>query len=235
MVRFDGQRWAEYVTEFVSPDFRRFGDVVRERILPVFDGINQEADEVRNRRYAELMTSTPASEDWGDAGGIAESAMEAGFERYETLFSMRFATLNLFSAALYHLTEQHLVDLAMRVADNYQRIEVSPRDAVSWFKEEMSLDASALPSWSVINELRLVANVVKHAEGHSAEDLRKLRPDLFDIPQFQFKGFGASHGRVRKPLFGEDVYVTSDDFERYHVGSMAFWAEVAAAMQSLTR
>jgi hypothetical protein len=38
--------------------------------------------------------------------------------------------------------------------------------------------------WARIDELRLVANSVKHAEGPSAQQLRELRADLFQNPAF---------------------------------------------------
>ena len=34
-------------------------------------------------------------------------------------------------------------------------------------------------SWNDLEELRLVCNAVKHAEGGSAKALEKIRPDLF--------------------------------------------------------
>ena len=87
----------------------------------------------------------------------------------------------------------------------------------------------------MINELQLIANAVKHGEGHSAADLHQVRPDLFVLPQFKGKGIGTHRMRVRKPLFGQDIYVSADDFAKYHDGSVAFWNEIAAALPDLSR
>lgn len=187
-MRFDGQRWEEYVTQFVCPDFRRFGEVVRARILPVFDDIKQESDELAKRHYREMMSSASSYDD--DGGAISDLALEAGYEHYDMLSSMRSATLNLFSAALYHLTEQHLVDLRMRILDDYHNDEVSSGDVIGWFKDDVGLKMKALPSWRLIRELQHLANVVKHAEGGSAKALRKSRPDLFQLPQLKARGIG---------------------------------------------
>jgi hypothetical protein len=233
--RFNGHHWKEYVENLVTPDFQRFGDVVRNRILPVFDGINKEADEHARQRYDELMSSAIPREDWDDGGAIAELAMEAGYDHYDMLVSMRSATLNLYAAALYHLTEQHIVDLCVMILDYHKREEIPPGEAIKWFKDEVGLDVKDLPSWAVIKELRLVANAVKHGEGHSAADLHRLRPDLFVLPQFKAAGIGTHRMRVRKPLFGQDIYVSSDDFAKYHDRSVAFWNEIAAALDTLTR
>jgi hypothetical protein len=51
--------------------------------------------------------------------------------------------------------------------------------------DTLGLDLSSLPSWPVIDELRLVANVVKHGEGDSAEKLRETRPELFVYPSLR--------------------------------------------------
>ena len=78
-------------------------------------------------------------------------------------------------------------------------------------------------------------NAVKHGERHSAADLRQLRPGLFVLPQFKDRGIGTHRLRVRKPLFGQDICVSADDFAKYHDGSAAFWNETAAALPDLTR
>lgn len=235
MNRFNGHRWKEYVDNLVTPDFQRFGDVVRTRILPVFDGINKEADDLAKQRYDELMSSAGPHEDWDDGGAIADLAMEAGYDHYDMLVSMRSATLNLYAAAFYHLTEQHIVDLRAMILDEHHRNEISPAVAIEWFKTDLGLNLKNLPSWPMINELMLVANAVKHGEGRSAAELRRLRPDLFVLPQFKGRGIGTHRLRVRKPLFGQDIYVSADDFAKYHDGSVVFWNEMAAALPDLTR
>ena len=107
------------------------------------------------------------------------------------------------------------------ILDNHQRDEIPTAEAIKWFKNDVGLDLKGLLSWPVINELRLVANAVKHGEGHSAADLRQLRPDLFVLPQFKDREIGTHRLRVRKPLFGQDIYVSADDFAKYHDGSAA--------------
>jgi hypothetical protein len=54
------------------------------------------------------------------------------------------------------------------------------------------------------------------------------------MPQFRAQG-ALAPTRVRKPLFGQDIYVMPEDFDRYHAGSVAFWTELADALSTLTR
>jgi hypothetical protein len=232
---FDGTRWQEYVTTFVGPDFQQFGDVVKKRILPVFEGIKEEADAVAHESYRELLKQ-PADPDYWDAGDVADAAMQQGFAHYEMLTSMRWATLGLYSAALYHLTEQHLVDLLVHILNSYGRDEVPMKEVFRWYREDLTLDVETLPSWPIISELRLVANAIKHAEGWSVKELEKLRPDLFQV--LQLNNFPEARWvgrRVRKPLFGQEIYIGPEDFTRYHGASVAFWTELADALPALSR
>jgi hypothetical protein len=130
------------------------------------------------------------------------------------------------------LTEQHLIDLPLQILNYEGRHNLRPEQAVSWFKDTIGLDLASLPSWPLIDELRLVANVVKHGEGTSAEDLRKIRADLFVYPTLRKDRAGVGTLRIEASLFGHDFFVTKEEFETYHKGSVAFWTELADALPS---
>jgi hypothetical protein len=232
---FNGIYWGRYVEKRVCTDFQSFGGMVRNRVLPVFDGMKQELDDLEERRRNELMSAVDDSqEDYRAKGEVMEAlAVNEAMEHATMLSAVYYATLNLYAAALFHLTEQHIVDLSTRILDYRHRAEMALADAIKWFNEDVGLDLKGLPTWAVINELRLVAHTVKHGEGHSAKALCELRPDLFTLPHH--RSDGAADLRVRKPLFGEGVYVTEEDFVTYHIGSVAFWNEIAAVLPSLTR
>jgi hypothetical protein len=237
MNRFHGSHWSEYVRERVCPRFQQFGDLVRSRVLPAFEGINDEAHALEQRRYQELMASVEApEEDMWDAGeAMADIAFNEAMDHAVLLGSMKFATINLFAAALYHLTEQHLIDLVLRIHNNDQRHNHRPEEAITWFKQALGLDFSMLPSWQTIKELQLVANVVKHGEGGSAAQLRKIRPDLFVYPSLRDRHAPFENLRVETTLFGQDFFVTQEEFETYHKATVAFWSELAEALPALTR
>jgi hypothetical protein len=86
-----------------------------------------------------------------------------------------------------------------------------------------------------MDELRLVANVVKHGEGGSATELRKRRPDLFVYPSLKGQVDPIETLSVEATLFGQDFFVTKEEFEAYHKGSVAFWTELADALPALSR
>jgi hypothetical protein len=164
---------------------------------------------------------------------MAELAFNEAMDYAVTLSSMRFSTLSLFSAALYHMSEQHLIDLRQEILFDDGHEAVSADAAIEWFKDEVGLNLKTLRSWELINELRLVANTVKHAEGGSAKALRRVRPQLFVFPGLEDRYL--LHLRLRTPLFGQELFVTRDDFVRYHQGSVSFWTELGEELPKLAR
>src|SRR5437762_1347744 len=96
------------------------------------------------------------------------------------------------------------------------------QNVTDWYKRHFLVDLTQFPQWPVVNELRLVANTTKHAEGSSAEDLRLIRPELFQNPIVRNVGLASSpvmHIPVSLPLGGDGLYVTNDDFHRYQTAS----------------
>jgi hypothetical protein len=62
-------------------------------------------------------------------------------------------------------------------------------------------------------ELRLVANVVKHGDGKSCEELRALAPRLFEGLNYYFDIFSKADGPE----------LTPEDFRRYAKAAKDFW------------
>ena len=82
-------------------------------------------------------------------------------------------------------------------------------------------------------ELKLIANTIKHAEGPSAGKLYKIRPDLFSNPILQDESrMMTKRWVVSKPLFGEDLYITLDDFTLFVEAVKGFWSEFAEIIEA---
>jgi hypothetical protein len=237
MKRFHGTHWGDHVQKRIVRRFEQFGDIVHSRVLSTFEGINEEATALEKQRYQEFMSSFEFN---GGDSSEAEQAMQdlafnEAMDYAVTLSSMRFTTLNLFSAALYHLTEQHLIDLGLQIQNDDERHNLRPEQAITWFKDTVGLDVANLHSWPLIAELKLVANVVKHGEGESADRLREKRPDLFVAPSLRNEEIRIGTRRIEPVLFGQEFFVTTDDFSKYHKCSVAFWTEFGEALSKLAR
>jgi hypothetical protein len=81
----------------------------------------------------------------------------------------------------------------------------------------------------------LVANTVKHAEGRSAEKLRKKRPELFTHPvirKLRGKVRDDFFPPLRLPLAGEGLFVTEEILSEYISTAVAFLDTIASHFET---
>jgi hypothetical protein len=202
------------------------------RVLAEWDNLEVRAERIADGEWTRLMSEPGDAAT--DAGAIAERATEAGQEFYDTMFPMGQTMINLFTVGLFHLFEQQLVVLA-RAMTQTTSVPYSMPGVFSILNEQLSIDiASSYSMASRLNQLRLIANVVKHAEGSSAITLRSIRPELFDHPAVRGLARPGSIGSalIREPLAGEGIYVTRADYDAYAADVAAFWS---ALMSDLDR
>jgi len=205
----------------VLPFVRVYGQWVDEHIVPLASRLTAMAEAVEKQSYDELM-SQPVGEDYsGDGSEEAEQAFDIGLSFYEHISDMYQGTLNLFAAGLFHVTEQQLANLTRDGAIDIEGPDTKLQHVVDWYKQHFQIDLAQFPSWSLVEELRHLANTTKHAEGSSERQLRSIRPELFQnpllrndphIPSFQMP--------VHLPLGGDGLYVTGDDFRKYHKAAL---------------
>jgi len=225
--------WTGYFDTVFVPQIRELVDTLGDRLLPAFDNLEAAAERKSDEEY-ERLGSLPASEDV-DMADLAEKTMDAGVAHYQMMSGLRQGLQNMFAAALYHLYEQQVMLFHRR-----EVLDLREENDVALFKHSVFLerllrhgvDVKSLVSWPLIDELRLVANTVKHAEGDSASDLHSRRPELFIAPQVADLPFLGSKAvaRVFQPVMGEDVYVSIDDIKRYAIAVEQFWSELSDAM-----
>ena len=217
IVAVQGSYIAWRVRHAVLPFVRIYGQWVAERIIPLAAQLTKMADAVEQEAYDQSM-SQPAGEDYsGDGSEEAEYAFDVGLSFYQNISDMYQATLNLFAAGLFHVIEQQLADLTRDGAIEGEVSETKLQVVVNWYKQHFQVDLTQFPSWSVIEELRLVANTTKHAEGSAARQLRMIHPELFQNPLVRQvdPNTPVFHMPVHLPLGGDGLYVTGDDFRTY--------------------
>ncbi len=225
--------WRRVFRSDFVPQLSAIIETLERRLIPQFEGINAEAEKVSEEAWDRFM-SMPSTGD-EDPGDFAEAAQEAGVLHYSLMNGIRQGMLNLFAVALYHAFEQQLMLF-------YRKEVLHPAEendlklfALSVLTERLhnfGVAVEELPSWNEVNELRIVANTVKHAEGSSARKLRSIRPDLFKDPATADLSFApASYPRVFQPLVGEDLFVSIDDIKDYHGHLVRFWEDFYVALQ----
>lgn len=99
--------------------------------------------------------------DWGEQAGEAFSEVEGVQRIYREAFLI----------SLYHFWERELLKTMKKAQYNDQ-------EAFAFLK-----NMGLTPDEPNLTALRLAANVAKHSGGRSADDLHKVRPDLFDTTE----------------------------------------------------
>jgi hypothetical protein len=132
-------------------------------------------------------------------------------------------------AGLYHLFEQHSGSLLFQLRGPPPKGN-NVRDQLSKFLDHLAIDIEQLKGWSDVEELRLVANSVKHGDGSSSSQLRQRNPKLFLLYQDDPSGNFRFH-RVIRPLAGDGLYLTPDDFNRYAHALTEFWQSLLSALK----
>jgi hypothetical protein len=180
------------------------------RLLGAFSTIETEADEIADKTFG-AYGQLPGE---GDMGDFADSARDEGIAYYQTLSELKQGVTNLLAVGLYHLFEQHRDRVKSLLA-------ATGRDLP---------DLKQLSNWPKIEELRLVANTVKHADGKSAAQLRSVRPDYFVDPILRDSPLGQlverSPRRIENPLGGTDLFVGKADLDDYRDALRGLWEEL---------
>jgi len=197
------------VQRFALPYVAAYGQCFLRDVMPAFTNLEKRAEEVVEAEFQRLC-SEPAYDDWdGDVASLAEAANDKGQAFYDTMAGMRQAALNLFAVGLFHLLEQQLAYLCRDGAFTVPPPGDSKLcEVVAWFRGHFNLDLRTLAAWSSIDELRLVANATKHAEGRSARQLREHRPELFISPFIVEKypdAIERASWPIHLPLAGDDL------------------------------
>lgn len=201
----------------ILPECRTLGRLAHDRLLAGFTDIDGQANRVQAEALASRTTKAPLDPDFPFEAGL--DALMAGGDHYIALWNLRQATLNLLATLIYHLFEQHRKRY-MRTLTELRRRPVDWKDP-QW--------AKALPSATVVEELRLVANASKHGEGESAAELKQRRPDMFVNPVDALIGAAPREPAARAPFAGDGLFVSGADFAKYQSGVESLWREIAAA------
>ena len=211
-----------------------FARCMEEKIIPAFDSIDKEADEVEKEAFEN--PSGYIDPEYYDPSDAAENAFEKGLEYYEWMTDMLQGAINLFVVGLYHIFEQQLLFfhrkelLGQNEKDDHKLFEIKEVDKRL---RNHDIKIKEFDSWSKVDELRLVANTVKHADGISATLLKDKRPDLFSRPSNPLLiKFETPPGPVYTPLMGDNIYITKVEFTNYVHVVKEFWNEMRIALEN---
>ena len=225
--------WANYIKTVFLPGIEFFSRCMLEKVIPSFDNVEDEADEIEREAFEN--PGGLADPEFYDPADHAEGAFEKGLEYYEWMIGTLQGIINLFTAGLYHLFEQQFLFIYRR--ELLQRHEENDPNFLKFgiAKQRFSdqgIRIEDFGSWPKVNELRLLANTVQHADGVSATDLKAKRPDLFSRPDNRLViKLNRPPGPVYTPLTGNEIYVTKEEYLNYVNAVKEFWGEMASALE----
>jgi hypothetical protein len=230
--------WRGIFEKDFAPQLREMVDALERRVLPGFSDIEAEAQAHTDELWSELSQGPGTGDE--DLSDLAEAARDAGVDRYMLLDGIRQGIINLFAASLYHAFEQQVMTFLRKELLHPTEESNSRLFDMQEFQKRLSdhgIEVTASKSWSAIDELRLLANTVKHAEGKSAQRLHELRPDFFRKAGFPELGEWVTRWkpRVFQPLVGKDLYVEAKDVRAYLQSLLQFWDELWEALDKLDR
>lgn len=203
------------------PQLASLRETIFTRVLTAFDGLEAEADEIQ-RGTLERLEAT--ANEYSDGADIAEAAFDAGLEHYALITGARQTVINALAVALSHLFEQQRHLLTLRTLVDSEPNSRQREKNFSEFLATHGIDRTMFIHQAKLEELDLVANVAKHAEGQSAERLRTLRPELLVPPSIRGDSTLASPvGPINRTLMGEDLYVQPDHLRDYFDAVESFW------------
>lgn len=117
----------------------------------------------------------------------------------------RLLAVNIGTAGLCQLFERTCTTLARTwTGGKCESVE----GFVDWLRTNLGIDLQGQPCWLNVHELRLAARVMRHGDGASAEELRRVNPSLFSYPGID----------------GNEVCITEADFPRYAESLIALWS-----------
>lgn len=116
-----------------------------------------------------------------------------------------------------------------------RRPRVNVSSVENWSRTNLNIDFKTSPAWPRVEELEWVANVIKHAEGDSADKLRLRNPGLFVPTELRDADSDLSTPSpfvVSTPLSGDDLFVSKADYDDYVKDVIRFWEWFATALDS---
>ena len=238
MLHLGNRYWADYIKYSYVHSVSLYVEVLTDSLLPTFDNLSKEADEFANSEAQRLGRSF--NPDYGDPEDVLERAYESSIDWYINMSGVKQSLVNLYSVCLRHMFEQQLFDFAhyaIRRTSGSANYEKDKTD----IETELGIQFAKLPAWNRIEELRLVCNTVKHAEGSSSKELKAKLQEVFTPSTL--KGLSGGEGfpmfqgkrKVFQPMAGEDVYLEPQDILGYGEAIESFWNELAEKIAEIPR
>ena len=219
----------EETKEYLKAEIAAYVEIYFQKLLPVFEDIENEADKKSAEFYNKFM-SMPAYDDCIDPASIAEEALEIGIEHYSYLKLGKYHLIATWHTTLYQLWEQQSRLFLFREMSHVFNIDFKTfctngiDDIKKKFKDH-NVNIENLSCWPQVDELRLLCNVIKHGDGSSAKKLRDINPDLFKKPDL-FNKESQMVELCKTTLLEETLNIDQNTLLCYKDALLSFWDSI---------
>jgi len=226
----------EQQRKIFKQDITNIKELFFEKIYSIFENAEQEAEDYQNILWNNLMEQPYCDENGEiDPGDFVDSIQAEGYKKYEILSLMQYRTMGMWVACMCQVWEQQLYSFVIQEErNNCIKYDDSDKGKGFQFSKEVfeyhNQPFEDMWCWDKIKELRLLVNVIKHAEGGSEKRLRKIRPDYF----FHDHGTGKIDllQLYNSTLLEPTIQIQKKDFIDYYDALMEFWDELPERMIS---
>ena len=225
----DGQR------ELFKENINNIRELFFERIYPTFENSAQEAEVYQVELWNSLMEQSCDGDT--DPSDFVEDIREAAFYKYEILSLMHYRTICMWVACMYQVWVQQLYAFVIQEERiNFNSFNCNKgNDEFKYVRkvfERHNQPLDKMSCWAKLDELRLLVNVIKHGEGKSEEDLRKVRPEYFKHSGLLDEDEYDSFALYRTALLEQTLKIDKQDFNEYCDVLLLFWDELPGSMSS---
>ncbi len=217
-----------YLTEikrkYLKSEISDYVKIYCQKLLPVFKDIESDAVKYADDFFDSSM-SQPAYDDSIDPASIAENAQEEGIEHYSYLKLGKYSLTATWHATLYQIWEQQSRRFLFQEISHAYNIQFetfcTKLPEIKKKFEFHKVDIESFSCWPEIEELSLLCNVIKHGEGKSAKNLRKIKPELFTQED------GTDYMETFKTtLLEETLNINEMTLQSYRDALLSFWDEI---------
>ena len=190
-----------------------------QKVFNAFEDIENDAEQFADREY-ERLCSLPTSENGPDLEALAEMAQNSSFSYYDDLVFVKGQVIGLAVAGLYHLWERTLKSFLKReleqcgLSEETKCVHTMKFDRLVDSLHEIGYEVRKYPFYTELDLLRLVANVFKHGEGPSLQDLYSSAPEFF---RTYFKDAGVVSSDM------DSFYINENHFQNFSTAIKSFW------------
>lgn len=212
-----------WVYRYFAPDIESYCDILLNRINPVFDDVEGE-----QQRAADDFMGAASSHFHEDYEGAVEAAYEHAIEHAQQFIQMRAVFLATGVSGLFHVFEKQLYRHINKELEGWLTSPINqwrdlesmiPKFNRKWRQDTPCTDFNTAFNDSDLQELRLVANAVKHGdEGPSFNQLVKNQAVVVSKDWVKDDWTVGPYS-----VLGVNLSVQAADVMRYRDAVLRFW------------